>query len=183
MGFGRLSFVATAVLAVAVAFAIGALSWDQDRLPDGFMASNGRIEAKQVEIAPKTAGRRDRALAAEGAPIETGDILAEMDTGELKALLDRANAEIALARQGEAEAEAIVLQRQSELRLAEHGLERAHTLVASDRISGAMFEEREMARDVAKAVLGAAQARGGDGNQPDCGCKGRRPSDCNANRR
>ncbi|MEM8957678.1 MAG: HlyD family efflux transporter periplasmic adaptor subunit [Pseudomonadota bacterium] len=123
------------------------------------MAGNGRIEAEQVEIAPKTAGRVDRVFAAEGALVETGETLVEMDTDELNAQLDRANAEIALARQGEAEAEAIVLQRQSELRLAEHELERAHTLVASDRISEAVFEERETARDVAKAVLGAARAR------------------------
>ena len=105
MRFGRLSFVGAAVLAVGAAFAIGVLSRDQDRLPDGFMAGNGRIEAEQVEIAPKTAGRVDRVFAAEGALVETGDILVEMDTDELNAQLDRANAELALARQGEAEAE------------------------------------------------------------------------------
>ncbi|MCR9085713.1 MAG: efflux RND transporter periplasmic adaptor subunit [Rhodobacteraceae bacterium] len=156
---GRLALIGAAVIAVGAAIAVGVFSSDQDRLPEGFVAGNGRIEAEQVEIAPKTAGRVESVFAAEGALVEKDDVLVEMDTEELAAQLDKANAEIALARQGEAEAEAIVLQRQSELRLAQHELDRADTLVASDRISEAVFDERETARDVAKAVLGAARAR------------------------
>jgi HlyD family secretion protein len=132
---------------------------DRNGLPEGFVQGNGRLEAEQVEIAPKIAGRVDQVLAAEGSLVEKGAVLVEMDTDELKAALDRAKAEVALARQTKAEAEAVVLQRQSELRLAKHELERARTLLVSEHISQAIFDERETAVHVAEAVLGAAKAR------------------------
>ncbi|MEO1456735.1 MAG: HlyD family efflux transporter periplasmic adaptor subunit, partial [Pseudomonadota bacterium] len=61
--------------------------------------------------------------------------------------------------QTKVEAEAVVLQRRSELRLEEHELDRARRLLASNHISEAVFEEHETAHLVAEAVLGAAGAR------------------------
>lgn len=159
MPTNRLAFIVV-ILALAGAgvawFRFGA---EQERLPEGFVEGGGRIEAEQVEIAPKTPGRVDRVLAAEGALVDTGVVLVEMDTDELEAALDIAQAEVALAEQSKAEALAIVLQRRSELRLAEHELDRARQLLANDRIPAALFDERDTAHDVAKAVLGAAEAR------------------------
>lgn len=148
------------VLAVAGAATIYvATSGNGDGLPDGFVQSNGRIEAEQVEIAPKLAGRVERVLAAEGSLVEEGAVLVEMDTAELTAVLERAKAEVALARQTRAEAEAVVLQRRSELRQAQLEVERARTLLAGDNIPEAVFEQRDTAHHVAEAVLGAARAR------------------------
>jgi HlyD family secretion protein len=90
--------------------------------------------------------------------VTRGQVLAEMDTAELRALLARAEAETALARQNKAEAEALVLQRQSELRLAVLELSRTQALVGKGHVSEALFDERKTARDVAHAVLGAAEA-------------------------
>lgn len=155
----RVALVVVIVLLVGAGAAWRLLGTAQEVLPEGFVAGNGRIEAEQVEIAPKTLGRVDEVLAAEGSLVEAGSLLVEMDTDELEAALDRARAEVALAEQSKAEARAIVLQRQSELRLAEHELERARRLLASDHVPEALFDEKETARDVAKAVLGASKAR------------------------
>lgn len=135
------------------------VSKDGGVLPSGFVQGNGRIEAEQVEIAPTMAGRVEQVLVAEGSMVAAGDVLVEMDTDELSAALDRAKAEVALARQTKAEAEAVVVQRQSEQRRAEHELDRAKTLLSSQNISETIFEERETAHQVAVAVSGAARAR------------------------
>lgn len=155
----RVALAVVLFLLVGVGVAWRLLGTDRADLPDGFVSGNGRIEAEQVEIAPKTPGRVDHVLAAEGALVEAGALLVEMDTDELEAALDRARAEVALAEQSKAEARAIVLQRRSELRLAEQELERARRLLARDHVPEALFDEKETARDVAKAVLGAAEAR------------------------
>lgn len=155
----RTALVALILLVLGAGSALQFLGTDGGRLPDGFVSGNGRVEAEQVEIAPKTPGRVDRVLAAEGSLVEAGALLVEMDTDELEAALDRARAEVALAEQSKAEARAIVLQRKSELRLAEHELARARRLLASDHVPEALFDEKETARDVAKAVLGASEAR------------------------
>jgi HlyD family secretion protein len=159
MRIGRPVIGLAALVVIGGALAYGVYSTNRERLPTGFVEGNGRIEADQVEIASKIPGRVDRVLAEEGALVEAGAVLVEMDTDELEAALDRAAAEVALARQSKAEAEAVVVQRKSELRLATHELDRARQLYASEHIPEAVFDQRETARDVAAAILGAATAR------------------------
>jgi HlyD family secretion protein len=98
-------------------------------------------------------------LVTEGSLVAPGDILVVMDTDELSASLDRAKADVALARQSKAEAEAIVLQRESEKLRAQHELDRATSLLASDNISETVFEDRETSFRVAEAIVVAARAR------------------------
>lgn len=151
-----------AAIFLAVAAAAGAWMYVSGRpepLPDGFVKGNGRIEAEQIEIAPTVAGRVVSVMASEGSLVSPGEILVIMDTDELSAMLDRANAEIALAHQSKAEAQAVVLQRESELLRAALELERATSLLASENISETVFEERDTAHQVAEAILGAAKAR------------------------
>jgi HlyD family secretion protein len=61
---------------------IAALIWWALRppgLPQGFASSNGRIEATEVDIATKTAGRIDAILVKEGQFVRKGEVLARMD--------------------------------------------------------------------------------------------------------
>ncbi|AXT27059.1 HlyD family efflux transporter periplasmic adaptor subunit [Ruegeria sp. AD91A] len=152
-------FFALAVVVIAGAVFYSVISQNGNQLPNGFVQGNGRIEAEQVEIAPTIAGRVAKVLAPEGGMVAAGDVLAEMDIDELSAALDRAKAEVALERQTKAEAEALVLQRQSEQRRAAQELERATALLTGNTISETVFEERETIHQVAAAVLGAAKAR------------------------
>ncbi|MEL7258329.1 MAG: HlyD family efflux transporter periplasmic adaptor subunit [Pseudomonadota bacterium] len=155
----------TSVILVAIALlCAGAVAYffavnEGEELPIGFVQGNGRIEAEQVEIAPSIAGRVARVMAKEGSLVAAGDVLVEMDTDELSAALDRAKAEVALARQTKAEAQAVVVQRQSEERRAAQELARATALLAGQNISQTVFEDRETTHEVAQAVLGAARAR------------------------
>ncbi len=153
-----------AILGVVLLFLAGTVTYvsvsdNGNDLTAGFAQGNGRLEAEQVEIAPRIPGRVASITASEGDLVETGDVLVEMDTDELLAALDRAKAQVALARQTKAEAEAVVLQRQSEFRRAQHELDRASALLSGQNISEAVFEERETIQQVAYAVLGAAKAR------------------------
>lgn len=139
----------------------GVYAWMQaqrDTLPDGIVRGNGRIEVDQVDIAPKFAGRVEEILVAEGDMVVKGQLVARMDADELEAAFDRAQAQVSLAREKLREAEATVIQRRSELRLAEHELRRAMTLIEKGHISEAVFEQRQSTRDVAEATLKAAEA-------------------------
>ncbi|MCX8955420.1 HlyD family efflux transporter periplasmic adaptor subunit [Ruegeria sp. NA] len=154
-----LIFLALAALAMVGVVVYSLVSENGSQLPDGFAQGNGRIEAEQIEIAPTLAGRVESVMAVEGGMVATGDVLAEMDSDELSATLDRAKAEVALAHQTKVEAEALVVQRKSELRRAAQELQRATALLTGQNISETVFEERETIHQVAAAVLGAAQAR------------------------
>lgn len=53
-------------------------------VPEGFYVSNGRIEATEVDIASKIAGRIDTILVKEGQFVREGEVLAKMDTRVLQ---------------------------------------------------------------------------------------------------
>lgn len=50
-------------------------------LPAGFAQSNGRIEATEIDISTKTAGRISTINVREGDFVRARDVLAQMDTG------------------------------------------------------------------------------------------------------
>ncbi len=155
------SLVVFLLVAVIAAGAAGYLWWrsNQDQLPDYIASGNGRIEAEEVHVATKYAGRVADVLVNEGDRVEAGQVLAHMDTGELRASLAAANASIAQAQENVIEARAQIVQRQSELKYAEQELQRAQTLVAKGHISEQQADQRQTDRDTAKATLEAAQAR------------------------
>ena len=155
----RYGIVAVTVTVIAL---IGVLIFrpgSNNALPEGFVKGNGRIEAEQIEIAPTIAGRVEDVMAAEGSLVTQDQVLVVMDTDELSAILDKAKAEVALAHQAKIEAQAIVIQRKSELLRAEHELERATSLLSNENISETVFEDRQTEYQVAEAILGAAKAR------------------------
>jgi len=49
-------------------------------LPDGLYSTNGRLEAEQVQVATKTAGRVAEVLVEEGQLVHEGDVLVRMDS-------------------------------------------------------------------------------------------------------
>src|SRR5215469_11743078 len=66
----------------------------QPALPPGFAAGNGRLEAKQVDIAAKYPGRIKTVLVDEGDTVNACQIVATMDTEPLEAQLREAQAKI-----------------------------------------------------------------------------------------
>src|SRR5579864_5322320 len=86
-------FISIAIVAIGGA----AAAWwllSKPALPPGFASGNGRLEAKQVDISTKYAGRIKDVLANEGDTVDAGQVVATMDTEPLEAQLRAANARI-----------------------------------------------------------------------------------------
>jgi HlyD family secretion protein len=165
------------LLAVAVIAAggIGYFVWQSlqpPKLPPGFASSNGRIEATEIDIATKTQNRLVAVRKNEGDLVTEGQILAQMDTDELKAQLREAEAELVKSRNSvetakfavmereseKAAADATVLQREAELDLAEKNFDRGKKLVEKETISKEEFDTYRAALFRAKAAVSSAEA-------------------------
>lgn len=131
----------------------------QNQLPADIASGNGRIEAEEVHVAAKYAGRVADVSVEEGEMVAAGQTLARMDTAELDASLARARAIVAQAQQDVAEANAQIAKRVSELKFANQELGRAAFLVQKGHVSRERLDRRQSEYDTAKAVLTAARAR------------------------
>lgn len=150
------------VAMLVVAAAAGLYAWKRFTpapLPAGFAVSNGRLEARQVEIATKLAGRIETVLAQEGDFVEAGQIIARMDTNTLRAQLQEARADVARARTAVDTAAAVVEQRRSELELAGRTLKRSQELVKGGFISSEKLDTDNAQMKVTSAALVAAQSQ------------------------
>ena len=150
------------LIVVAAAAGVGGyLYWQQQlasRLPDGLASGNGRIEADQVDVSTKVAGRVENISVKEGDMVEVGQVVARIDTAELDAQLLKAQADVAQAESTVAEAQTVIVQRESELKLAMENLERTSKLAAKGYDTTEKLQQRISAMDTARAELDAAKA-------------------------
>ena len=150
------------VLLLALVGAGGAGAWyfaSRSRtLPPGFASGNGRIEATQVDVATKAAGRVLDVRAEEGDFVQAGQIVAQMDVEETAAALRTADAQAAQARQSRDTATHVVEQRKGELDLAAKELERQETLVAKGFATEQKVDQYRTTKLTAAAALAAAQS-------------------------
>ena len=159
-----LLLISLSVVGGGTGFAI----WQASRpepLGAGFASSKGRIEAVEIDVATKTAGRLDQVFKDEGDFVVYGQVLAQMNTDVLEAQLleaqadrHKANNAIATARSTVAQrrseqtaAEAVVAQRISQRNEARQHLRRQEQLF----LKGAVSEED---RDDARTVSSSADA-------------------------
>ncbi|CAA0099960.1 Uncharacterised protein [Starkeya nomas] len=127
-------------------------------LPAGLFSTNGRIEAEQVLVSAKLAGRVAQVLVEEGQTVDAGEVVARMDTAELEAQLAGGEAQVRRAEKSIAEAEASIAQRESQRTLAEQEYERASTLKERGFGTIQSLDIRQSELNVALAALKAAQA-------------------------
>lgn len=166
------------VLAVVglVVLAVGYIVWQRlngSSLPAGFASGNGRIEAVEIDIAAKVAGRIGEILVNEGDFVTAGQELARMDTVQLEAQLRQAEAELrqtkigvdtanSQVKQREAEkraAQALVAQRTADNDAAQHQLARSAPLARANTIPQSVLDKDRAAADGAAAALAAAEAQ------------------------
>ena len=151
-------------LGIAVLLIAGGIAYylfdvtNGDNVPAWLGHGNGRIEAVQVDIATKIPGRIVEVLVAEGDLLTPGEVVAKINSAQLRAQLLRAKAEVATAESQGAAATAAIAQAKAQLVLAEQELERAKALVDRGHTSIETFDTRVSNRDVAKANLAAAEA-------------------------
>ena len=77
-------------------------------MPAGIVKTNGRIEATQVDVAAKYAGRLATVAVNEGDEVTAGQVVARISSPEYEAQLRGARAQVLKAKQALAEAEARV---------------------------------------------------------------------------
>jgi HlyD family secretion protein len=131
----------------------------KDQLPDDIAFGNGRIEAVQVDVTTKIAGRVENVLVNEGDLVKFGQKVAVIDSAQLQAQLLKAQADIASAESEVAAAEAAIAQAKAQLVLAEQELMRAAALVKEGHTSKEVYDTRVSAHEVAKANVVSAQAK------------------------
>ncbi len=149
-----------AILAVVIAGGIFVWLWfQQPALPDGFASGNGRIEAIEVDVATKWAGRIKAVLANEGDLVEAGQVVARMDTATLEAQLRQAEAQVKQARDARVSVAALVSQRQSELAFTDKDLGRALELTTKGFVSKQEADLKRTKQETATAAVAAAKAQ------------------------
>jgi HlyD family secretion protein len=151
------------LIALVVVVAIGAgVAWwllSKPKLPPGFAGGNGRLEATQVDIAAKYAGRLKSVDANEGDTVEAGQVVATIDTEPLEAQLRAAQAQIRQAQDNMRTAQAQVRVKKSELDYAEKQYKRSKQLVTTGAVSGQEAEVDLARAEAARASLVGVQAQ------------------------
>jgi len=149
-------------LLLSLTIVIALFTWktlQTPELPTGFAAGNSRIEATVVDIASKSGGRIAEIVAAEGEWVKAKQLLAKMDTEELEADLNVAEANLHRTQQSKRYAKAIVIQRESELTLAQKELKRSLQLVKQGHVSKELIDQRRTRQRTSEAALQAANVQ------------------------
>ena len=74
----RLAFLSVAIMVAAIG---GLYAWYRLRppgIPAGFVSSNGRIEATEIDLATKYAGRIEQVLVRDGDVVDAGQVVTPM---------------------------------------------------------------------------------------------------------
>ena len=135
------TIVVLVLLAGALAFYLY-VNKDKNAVSQGFVMGNGRLEATEVDIATKLAGRLTEVLVKEGEVVDKGQIVARMDTSSLLALLKQAEAEVKRAKQARETVLSRVEGIRLKLELAVKELERSNKLFAKG-----IFTQQQLDRD------------------------------------
>ncbi len=155
-----LIFLAVLLCILALGGAGGWYWWQQqlNALPPYIATANGRLEAEQVEIATKFAGRIAEVLAKEGDTVDSGAVVARMDTVELEAQLRAAEAQVQKDEHEKVMAEALIAQRQSERIYAAQELQRTIVLNQKGWAPNEQLDQRQNQMKIAGAAYDTAVA-------------------------
>lgn len=137
------------------------------------ITGNGRIEATEINIAPRIAGRIKEILVQEGDYVHAGQVVVLMDTNVLEAQLREAQGRLLTAksavainkskliqrRSERASVDATLKQREAELEVAQKRLGRSSKLVAEGATSQQTFDDDEATYKSAFAARNAARAQ------------------------
>ena len=170
------------ILVIAALVVAALVAWQMLRPKGpgkGFASGNGRLEATEIDVAAKLAGRVQDILVNEGDFVTAGQTLAHMQVQTLEAQRDEARARLQQSITAVASAEAqvamresdkqavlaLVTQRESESDAARRRLVRSETLTREGAASAqeldddrARLRSTQAAVAAAKAQVGAAQA-------------------------
>lgn len=154
----RMIFIIVAL--VVIVGGIGAyIVLSKPKLPEGFASGNGRLEANNLYVATKYAGRIREVLVNEGDTVEAGQIVARMDTEPLEAQLRQAEAQIREAQDTRAVAQAEVAVKQAGYNYADKQYARSKDLVTRGAVSEQEAEVDNARRLATRAELVGTRAQ------------------------
>ncbi|MWN31053.1 MULTISPECIES: HlyD family secretion protein [unclassified Gilliamella] len=164
------------IIITVVIVAIIFILWQQfktDGYGADFVSGNGRIEATEINISTKLAGRIEKINVNEGDFVKAGQQLVVMQTDTLQAQLNEAQAQygqaisnetsaqaqVALKMSDKVAAQAGVSQRESDLDIASKHLQRTRTLYQKGALSIQQFDDDTAKFNNAKAALDSAKSQ------------------------
>jgi len=161
------------LLAAAAAALLGWGPWREQGLGEGFVSGNGRIEATEIAIATKLAGRVEKILVAEGEFVKAGQPLAQMQIESLQAQREEALARLQQAQASVSGAEvqvaqqeanyqatlAVVAQRESDLDTAQRRLPRSEKLAQEGFFSSQLLDDDRAKVRSLQASVSAAKSQ------------------------
>lgn len=167
--------IGIAVLVVGAMAAVPVWNWffKTSGPGPGFVSGNGRIEATEIDVATKLAGRIEEILVVEGEFVVLDQNLVRMNTDVLNAQREesiaqsqQASAAVAsakaqvLARQSDtAAAIAMVGQRESELEVSNQSMSRIEKLVKTGAVSMQEFDDDKARVRTAESALAGSKAQ------------------------
>ena len=172
--FFKKNWVVTAIAVAVVVIAVVLwLKLESSGPGAGFVSGNGRVEATEIDIATKLAGRVRTIMADEGDFVQAGQTLAQMQVDVLDAQRDaaRAQSEQAITAVASAEAQVIarqsdtvaaqatVVQRQAELDAAQRRFARTKTLSTNGVATMQELDDDRASLHGTEAAVTAAQAQ------------------------
>ena len=129
--------IVVTIVVVGIAWSVWKATVNNGELED-LVSGNGRIEATEIDIATKFAGRVVELFVREGDYLEAGQVVAQMQSDLLEAQLAQADAQYQEAVHGVAAARAQVAVRESDVAAAE--------AVVVKRESELINQQRRLAR-------------------------------------
>lgn len=158
------------IVVAVVAGALASCWWlVRDAGPNGQLVLYGNVDIREVELAFRQSGRLAKMAYEEGAAVDAGAVMAEIDAQPFvdalaagEAEVQAAAAELEKLRRGNrtqeiAQAEESVRQAQAVFRNAKIDFERQETLLATGSTSRQAFDAARSAHDQARAVLASAR--------------------------
>jgi len=149
------------VLLVLVAGGCGAGYWWFQRapqLPPGVASGNGRLEADEIDIDTKFAGRILKLNADEGAFVQAGEVVAVMDTRDLHAQQRQYEQIVREAQQALDQAKANYANQQAIVKFDHEEVARSAYLVPRGSATEETLDQQRQALDSATATLNADAA-------------------------
>jgi len=150
------------LIAFIIAGGVGGTYWWTHRtppLPPGIASGNGRLEADEIDIQTKFAGRVLQLLVDEGDLVKAGQVLAIMDTRDLEASLKKSEAQVRQAQKVIDESNSNLEQLQTQLKLAQQETDRTAALLKRGFATYELNDQRIQQLNAAKAALLAGEAR------------------------
>jgi len=150
------------VVGVLVLGALGVVAWQKfggnDR-DEGLASANGRIEAVEIDVAAKAAGRVKEILVREGDFVKAGQVVALMDTEVLEAQRRQAEAQFREAQSAVETAHSQLAQRESEKKAALASVQQREAELENARVHWARSSELESRGAISRQAADDDKAR------------------------